>query len=110
MSFETPDNFGHLVTNVVTHSRTMTEANITTGYDRSSMFSQHVDFDDVDENLCLLYALPVWGHESYRPNNMVGGKPTETCRQWKMVYRWMPSPISQAAKAKRLAMRHNPEE
>ena len=40
--------FGHLVTDIVTHSRTMTESNATLRYDRSNFFSQNVHVDDVD--------------------------------------------------------------
>ena len=47
---------------------------------------------------------PVVEHESYRPNNVVNGQKQETCRQWKMIYRWMPSEHTQKMKAKRLAM------
>ena len=96
--------FGHLVTDIVTHSRTMTESNATLRYDRSNFFSQNVHVDDVDEDLCFLYALPVVEHESYRPNNVVNGRKQETCRQWKMIYRWMPSEHTREMKAKRLAM------
>ena len=98
-------HFGHLVTDIVTHNRTMTERDADVRYNRSSMFSQNVHVDDVDEDLCFLYALPVVEHESYRPNNIVGGRPQETCRQWKMVYRWMPTESTQKAKAQRLSLR-----
>ena len=97
-----PD-FARLVTEVVTHNRTMTEGNAVVRYDRSSIFSQNVHVDEVDEDLCFLYALPVVEHESYRPNNVVNGQKQETCRQWKMIYRWMPSEHTQKMKAKRLA-------
>ena len=93
-----------IVTDTVTHNRTLTESNVETRYDRSRFFSQDVDVDDVDENLCFLYALPVTDHESYRPNNIVAGREQETCRQWKMVYRYMPTERTQAMKADRLAM------
>jgi hypothetical protein len=96
--------FGHLVTDIVTHNRTLTESSAITRYDRSNFFSQDVHVDDVDEDLCFLYAIPVSEHESYRPNNVVGGRKQETCRQWKMVYRWMPSEHTREMKAKRLAM------
>jgi hypothetical protein len=103
MSLYDHPEYGHLVTDVVTTTRTMTEQDVQLRLDRSSMFSQDVNFDDVDENLCFLYAMPVDSHESYRPNNIVNGAPTETCRQWKMVYRWMPTERTQKMKDDRIA-------
>ena len=102
--YEHPE-YGHLVTDIVTHNRTMTAQSAEVRYDRSSMFSQNVNMDDVDEDLVFLYALPVVEHESYRPNNVVEGRPQETSRQWKMVYRWMPTESTQKSKALRLSMR-----
>ena len=97
---------GQLVVETITSPTPITETSADVRYDRSSMFSQLVEFDDVDEDLVLLYADPVREHESYRPSwapeTEVYGQ--ESCRQWRMVYRYYPTPASKASKTLRLEM------
>jgi choline kinase len=97
---------GQLVVETITSPDPITEISADVRYDRSSMFSMNVEFEEVDEDLVLLYSDAVREHESYRaawaPETEVYGQ--ESCRQWRMVYRYYPTPASKASKALRLEM------
>jgi len=84
--------YGQLVRETITVPKPLTEVSVDVRYDRSSMFSQNVESEDVDENLVLLYSRPVTEHESYRaawaPEHEWYGD--EVCCQWVMVYRYYP--------------------
>ncbi len=97
---------GQLVVETITSPTPITEISADVRYDRSSMFSTLVDIDDVDEDLVLLYSDPVREHPSYRPQWAPDHEAygDEVCRQWRMVYRYYPTPASKASKARRLEM------
>jgi hypothetical protein len=77
--------YGQLITETITSSKPITEELAITGYDRSCMFSQYVDVEDVDEDLALLFAYANYDHASYRLTDGI-----ESCQEWRMVYRHYP--------------------
>jgi hypothetical protein len=82
---------GQLVVETITHPAPISEGGAVVRYDRSSMFSMNVEPEEVDENLVLLYAT-------------LNGDTTSKSRSWRMVYRYWPTPASEASKAFRLEM------
>ena len=87
---------GQLVVETITHPAPISEGGAVVRYDRSSMFSMNVDVEEVDENLVLLYADPMGLGDVRRT--------TSRSRSWRMVYRYWPTPASEASKAFRLEM------
>jgi hypothetical protein len=87
--------YGQLVRETVTVPTALTELSIDVRYDRSAHAVSALSLvapEDVDKNLVLLYSRPVVDHESYRPSWAPGHEVygAESCRQWVMVYRFMP--------------------
>jgi len=82
---------GQLVVETITHPTPISEGGAVVRYDRSSMFSMNVEPEEVDENLVLLYAT-------------LDGDTISKSRSWRMVYRYWPTPASEASKAFRLEM------
>jgi hypothetical protein len=94
--------FGQLIREIKTvpaQHGAVTEEQAICFFDRSSMFSQYVDANDVADDLALLYAYPADTIDPDTGHLAAGAWDASAAREWVMVYRYYPQTEPERSRA-----------